>query len=284
VTDAGVLSRREDSPTLAGIPCIRCGYDLRGHDEAGRCPECGLKAYWTLRAPRQLSQFPAEWVESMAWGANLLAAAYVTLFAIMLISTTGALQDHQAVAFAFFTLGAAAQLAGGWLLARHSRHASERPMRLNRFVLRVAPAALVFATVATLWQEVGSFHEWLANAIVIAMAISAAAPVAVFGRLRRVARMIANPGLAEHSAIVAWGFVFAATSMVAVVMAGSRLPDEFTKRWFLAAVLLASTALLLFLLWGAWIMFNCVASFGRAARIARDAWKADDMGAAEVTS
>ena len=42
--------------------CIRCGYDLRGHDVGGRCPECGLKAHWSLKAPILLSQYPALWV------------------------------------------------------------------------------------------------------------------------------------------------------------------------------------------------------------------------------
>jgi hypothetical protein len=215
---------------------------------------------------------------------RLLAGAYATIFATMLISSTGALQDRTTVMFAIFGLGAALQVVGAWLLARHSRHASERPMRLNRFVLRVAPAALLFATISILAQEAFGYDEWLANASVIAMAVSAAAPVAVFGRLRRVARMIANPGLAEHSAIVAWGFVFAATSMVAVVMVAARLGHDLSNTGLLLALLSASTALLLFLLWGAWIMVNCVVSFGRAARIARDAWKADDVGATEVTS
>jgi hypothetical protein len=50
------------SRTKRDARCIRCGYDLRGHDVGGRCPECGLKTHWSLKAPILLSQYPALWV------------------------------------------------------------------------------------------------------------------------------------------------------------------------------------------------------------------------------
>src|SRR6188508_236759 len=43
-------------PTI--LTCMRCGYDLRGQDEKGRCPECGLSVFWSCRAPEQISQYP----------------------------------------------------------------------------------------------------------------------------------------------------------------------------------------------------------------------------------
>ena len=77
--------------------CIRCGYDLRGQDVGGRCPECGLKAHWSLRAPVLLSQYPATWVRSVARGVKLLAGAYAVVFFLLILAVAGKLEGYDLV-------------------------------------------------------------------------------------------------------------------------------------------------------------------------------------------
>src|SRR5688572_28914076 len=86
--------------TPANAPCIRCGYNLRGHDVAGRCPECGLKAHWSLRAPVLLSQYPAGWVAAMARGVKLLSLAYLFLFVMLILAVGGALEGRDWLLYA----------------------------------------------------------------------------------------------------------------------------------------------------------------------------------------
>src|SRR5690242_1997171 len=100
--------------------CIRCGYDLRGHDVGGRCPECGLKTHWSLKAPILLSQYPALWVAAVARGVKLLSAAYVVLFVMMILSVGGALAGYDWLLFGVIFLAGVMQVAGAWMLASSS--------------------------------------------------------------------------------------------------------------------------------------------------------------------
>lgn len=54
----------------ADLTCLNCGYNLRGVEEAGVCPECGIDIGTTLRRDR-LSDAPLPWRRRLAWGARL---------------------------------------------------------------------------------------------------------------------------------------------------------------------------------------------------------------------
>jgi hypothetical protein len=71
------------------IPCIRCGYDLRGLRDVGLCPECGtfiaesiaqFAAQWAASQP--LAQAPRLWVMKLALGCTLLSLLALAAFAI----------------------------------------------------------------------------------------------------------------------------------------------------------------------------------------------------------
>ena len=71
------------------IPCVRCGYDLRGLRDDGLCPGCGtpiaesiarFAATWAAAQP--LAQAPRLWVMKLAVGCTLLALLALAAFAI----------------------------------------------------------------------------------------------------------------------------------------------------------------------------------------------------------
>src|SRR5829696_7119424 len=120
-------------------PCVRCGYSLMGHDERGRCPECGLPAYWSLRAPDNLSQYPPAWVARMSWATRMLFVTYLGSAAALLAGFFGLLTATDIVVFYIYCAAAALQLLGMWALSTSTGHWSEPPAKLNRLVLRLAP-------------------------------------------------------------------------------------------------------------------------------------------------
>ena len=268
-------------PLERAKPCIRCGYDLRGHDdEKARCPECGYPVFWSLRAPEKLSEFPAGWVSSMAWGVRLLALAYGSVFAILVI---GALQwlpqrAEEEVVLAVLVPATFAQAAGMWLLARHSGHAHERKRSLNRWTLRLGSIAGIIVGLGAVAVE-QDLLRGLATLILFPAAVAAVfAPPAAFLRLRHVARLISNTALAEHSAIVAAGFLLtpAMIGIVALLGMSNIRPPDIAMFLTMATI---CVMVLLFLLWGAFIMLCCVIDFARAAKVARAEWRTRGEGA-----
>jgi hypothetical protein len=254
-----------------------------GHDDAGRCPECGLPTYWTFRAPQNLAQFPPGWVSAMAWGTQLIAVAYGAVFAVFVAASLQWLPDGtiEATIVATVTSASVFQAIGMWLLARHSRHPSEPRRPINRWTLRIASLAGVVAAGAMAWTKV-TFDFSVYYVMLAALIATFFAPPAAFVRLRTVARLISKPSLAEHAAVVAWGFALTPLAWVALMIIPSmtgrrRLDMSETLPLLLLGVL--CLGVLLFLLWGAAIMTVCVIDFGRAARIARAEWRSAEQAA-----
>ena len=256
----------------AAMPCVRCGYDLRGHGAGGRCPECGLDAYWTLRAPQKLSEYPAKWVRAMSWGVRLLALTYAELFVCLLLGFTGWLGEGQITPVLVFLVAAVLQLPGMWLLSRHSGHLREPRAWINRWLLRLTPLGLLIGSVAAalIIEDFSPLYERL---MFIGFIVEGFAPTAAFIRLRAVARLVANRTLAEYSAIVGWGFLAVSAAFAAMVYMLQGRP--MTRALDMAVIAIVASSLLLFLLWGAFILVCCVIDFGRAAKIATAQWKSD---------
>jgi hypothetical protein len=241
-------------------------------DETGRCPECGLRAYWSLRAPEQLSQYPAKWVASMARATRLLAIAYGGVFLLLLAGFTNLLDGVPWAAAIGLFAAALLQLLAMWMLARQSGHWSEPRGRLNRLALWIVPVAPVIADAIGIYLEgrpVSTTPGWLPTIMLATMCGWVVAPPTAFFRIRTIARMIGDHRLARHSAIAFWGLLVTLLTMavsIAVMMALHFNPVENLPATVTLVAVLG--AILCFLLWGTVVMFRCVRDFGRAARVA----------------
>jgi hypothetical protein len=272
MTEAAASISAQDHPTR----CVRCGYDLRGHDANGRCPECGLRAHWSLLAPKKLSQYPAGWVRRMSWATRILMFSYLGGAALIVMGCYDLFDHHSLVLPVTLLLLAIAHAVGLWLLAQPSGHWSEPEAKYNRRVLRIAaigPVVTAGSIVSML--AMGNVREIIDLLGAGAAVVGLFGPPAVFMRLRTVAHLIADESLSEHSGIVGSGFVVVLLILPAIAIIGGFLGrglPSFIVLGFVLVMLVGST---LFLLWAAFILFCCAFDFGVAAKIVTAQWNAD---------
>lgn len=217
-------------PDLAttDVPCISCGYNLRGLSELGRCPECGALIARSLLGNLLKFSNP-DYVESLRRGTvmvkwTILALVIVGVFSILVgISGGRALvavaRPTTAVRVAFWATGTLALLstaanvafyAGWWLLsAPDPAFVGQETGATSRRVLRIsaAAAALTSALAAIFQISVGT------------PAITGAGPTWV------VIGMMA----ASLAALAAWAVLFFA-SMKYVRWLAPRLPDPWVDQ------------------------------------------------------
>lgn len=138
------------------VPCLHCGYDLRGLQPERRCPECGNPCAVSLRGNR-LCDFPPAWVERLAVGARggLTGVAVIwTAGLVEIIVTAPAFTSNIAtwLAVAFLvlslTLGSVLVWIGLWRITTPLPHSLEpesklSARRLTRAMLITAPPAWV---------------------------------------------------------------------------------------------------------------------------------------------
>src|SRR2546423_5375375 len=236
------------APLERELHCVRYGYNLRGLDEKGRCTECGLELYWSLRAPSKLSQYPATWVATMAWAVRLMLLAYGGVFLLLVGNSLQILPKSETLFLDVIAAAAVLQLIGMWMLSRSSRHFAEAVAPINRWTLRIAPSAIVIALALAIWanKQNDATLFWFSTAFGV---VGAAAPTSIFIRLRTVARMIADPHLAEHSAIVGWGFFVSIVFMFLIAFVPMSRFVGPTSPIGLGLILTSGVSVLLFLLW-----------------------------------
>jgi hypothetical protein len=213
-------------------------------------------------------------VAAIARGVKLLSVAYLVLFVMLILAVGGAMQGHDWVLFGFLFIAGLMQLAGAWILASSSRHWSEPRSTAVRALLRFTSPLLPLGALGVI-SLTFDYREFVAGASMALLALSLATPIAAFLRIRTVARMIADADLMEHSTFVGGGFVGSVLAGLALYlyMGFSDPPPSTGVTVVLFGVVIF---LLLFLLWGAFLMFCCIIDFGQAARIALADWRDDE--------
>jgi hypothetical protein len=124
------------------------------------------------------------------------------------------------------------------------------------------------------------YQDVIAKTALFAMLSGLLTPIAAFVRLRTVARMISDADLMEHASVVGGGFLISLLAGIALYLFVGFTGGNARNAWTTLALFAVIIALLLFLLWGAFLMFCCIIDFSQAARIAVADWRNDEAGGA----
>lgn len=203
-------SPRFTAPIPDDRPCIRCGYNIRGLDPTGECPECGVRLALSLRS-RLLKHADPAYVRRLHRGARTLFWAFISVFFLF-----GGRMAAGAVITILFgsavALGAAMTMLsiawvgavawGLWLVtspdpARFARATRDGARRTVRWALGAAAAGYIVQAVAALFvvpptgaSGVARFaHPINLLTLAGAGAVIVAAPVAYFALLAYLRRI-----------------------------------------------------------------------------------------------
>jgi hypothetical protein len=262
----------------ADLPCLRCGYNLRGQPTDAPCPECGLAAHRSLLAGAALADCPPRWVATVAAGAAVTAVAYLgpIVFTVAMNAETAIRQSWYApslVAMTFLTLHA----AGAFLITRREpgrrgRAPWDRPAA---WALRLLSLGPVVALPWFLYLVMGpwpgpSRHEvllaWLNAALI-------PCPALALTRVNRLMVRVGRPRVAEHAAIAGCGL---SVAIAAAVVIGLTTHAYRGFPWIIVAI---ATGFACYF-WSLWILFAAARELRAATRQARAAWRAADAAAA----
>jgi hypothetical protein len=252
------------------LRCYRCGYDLRGLPPGGNCPECGLPIERSGVQGDVLWHAPPAWLGKLSWGARLV------LLAPVLGYVYGAYLRRY-VAFpwveGYFLAPAAFPFmfaAGVWLVTARQPHVFQARRWGWRWALRAVSLAPLAMVVDGYLVASGRRVNYSANPHLFGFVALVPFPALLFFHLRRLARRVLDPALAEHCAIVGVG-----GSLILALGVGGTL-----ARIPFALVAAGQVGFVLFFLWTLYLMVRFAFAFHRAHRASREAWDAADAGAA----
>lgn len=244
--------RLDDDGRLAeSVPCRRCGYDLRGLDPEGRCPECRTAVArsiqgdllrlcdpkWTARLARGMLWLIIGLIAQIAWG--MVGGLIGVLATGALRAPVGGIppniQTVMGVSVSGTALTAIIQAIGVWLLTSPDPGAAETARPINARVIArycfiaqiiAAPLMQLWTTGTNLGMAGGAMPAWLSLGygfvllVFVLALISLAGYAAGFVYLRQLALRVPRPSLAVQTRVVMWGFISAqgATQLVGLLV------------------------------------------------------------------
>ncbi len=151
MAEPGVPAATE--PIGLDVPCIKCGYNLRGLMQGAVCPECGTAIADSFR-PDYLRFADSAWLESLRRGAVcaiiglLLMPVVVMLMGFLFVSSGG---SEGALLLIPITLAAASSLAtsGWWMLSKRDPTRARGSDALGSYV-RLSSGLFMAGTAALL--------------------------------------------------------------------------------------------------------------------------------------
>jgi hypothetical protein len=265
------------APPAGAVPCLHCGYDLRGSPQDGRCPECAAPVRRSLVPTDELRHAPARWLRSLSWGTRLVLAMLVAPFAFEQLRSDSLAQKSIQTYTSFYTLFSALFLSGAWLLTRpQARFGPSGPAL--RWSLRLVSAAPLVSSVLThvaLYLSLRMGSSGLFRVAQLVWIIVTPLPLLLFLHLRGLALRVLNPSLAEHCAIV--GVATSAFFCLAQVMVYGGVTPPLLE-------LAATVGMILFYLWALYLLVRFSIAFHRAWKASVTAWGAAGTDDAPATT
>ncbi|MBP7745498.1 MAG: hypothetical protein KA383_05155 [Phycisphaerae bacterium] len=267
---------------ISDLECKRCGYNLRGLHQEGRCPECGTPV--GLSTLGDLLRFAdPNWLDKVALGLTILL--WMILGGIVVVVAAAVLQNQGSLLQVALAFGVALiTFYGTWLVTEPDPSGiGEDPNLTARKVLRaslviglVFDAAEVAAAAAT-GSMTSTLLQWLAAGDQV---VGLVTMFTTFMYYERLARRIPDLALAARARLLRWGNVIA----LGVIAVGGAAAAFLTTAGgtssgagFGAAVCLlapASLAVLVFAVMAIFLLIRLRRAIAEQARLARVTWAA----------
>ncbi len=267
----------------ADLPCLGCGYNLRGLNPDGVCPECatpvGRSQYGNL-----LRYSNPDWVDQLASGMNWLVASIVFgILAGIVAAVLGGFLGGAAgatVATGVVQIGASlVSLIAYWKVTAPDPSQTESTLTARQLVRALTAAQFVLGLAAQ-----GAQHLDHRLALFLSEGsglIDIAQSSATFVYARQLAMRIPDLQLADRTRLVMWGVVIS-YGLIAIMSAIELLSVSAAGGAGGAAGMGLSVfgcaggvGILIFGLWSLLLIDRYRKAFGEAARKARMTWASD---------
>lgn len=276
------------------VPCRKCGYNLRGLNAEGRCPECGVAVGFSTQGDYLQFSSP-QWLETLARGARIYIWGIVVLIAGsiavgLLLRGSGAATWVQLFAFAMLTVG-------WWLLTEPDPSGlGENRYGVARRLIRIGLLGSVIEQFLDSIIQLGGSPQPIVNGVmgILRLTLSVLALIAFFAQLnylRKLALRVPSPQMAQRAGFLIKAFAITLPLMLigaigfGIYMA-ARFGGAAGPTWnavsTLGVVLLVGLflAMLVFGIMYLLLIEKMGTTFRNLARTARNTWAATAPGVA----
>lgn len=291
-----LTAEHPNTPVEANVECRRCGYNLRGLNSQGRCPECSTPVGLSIQGDLLRYSDP-DWLDKLRSGGAFLYWGMGLTFVGSCLGGIGArlpgMNVYSALFSGLFVLGCSLLIVYAiWQLTSpdpggvgDGQYSRRRNLIRIFTLVSIAAACVVLTDYLPLSSDMAMFLE---IGSYLGIVCGVAGTFMLLGYLRLLALRIPDAELARRARLVQWGYTIATLAVVGLSLApalqfqgaggGTSPPPPSMGSALQASMIIATIVLLFFLL----LLFRFIHRFRRKlkeqASMARASWAA--VGAA----